>query len=90
MKLQEFVYRDRNGKVSNRTVLVVQEPSNKISAIDVSEQSDENIVNFALGYEALRQAFLAQVGALEKQYDLTHRFRQFFPDQMTGVVTEEV
>lgn len=90
MKLKEFTYKDRNGKITNRTVLVVEEPSDKMSAIDVSEQSDETIINFAIAYETARQTFLAQVKTLEKQYDLTHRFRQFFPDHMNNVVTEEV
>jgi len=90
MKLKSFVYRDLKGKVSNRTVLVVQEPTDKVAAIDVSEQDDETIVNFALQYEAARQAFLSHVAALEKQYDLQNRFRQFFPEQMDGVSVEEL
>lgn len=90
MKLKTFTYCDQKGKVTNRTVLVVQEPTDKVSAIDVSEQDDETIVNFAISYEAARQAFLSQVAALEKQYDLCHRFRQFFPDQMSMTVSEEI
>lgn len=90
MKLKTFVYRDLKGKISNRTVLVVQEPTDKVAAIDVTEQDDETIVNFALAYETARQAFLTQVAALEKQYDLNHRFRQFFPDQMMDVSSEDL
>lgn len=90
MKLKEFTYKDRNGKITNRTVLVVQEPSEKMSAIDVSDQTDETIVNFALAYETARKTFLAQVQTLEKEFDLKHRFRQFFPDEMNNVVAEEL
>lgn len=90
MKLKEFTYQDRKGKVSVRQVLVISEPSEHLKGIDVTEQDDETIVNFALAYEAARKAFLAEVSALESQYDLRWSFRQFFPDMMQDVVTEEV
>lgn len=90
MKLKTFVYEDLKGKISHRTVLVVQEPTSKLSGIDVTEQEDETIINFALAYETARQSFLAEVAALEAQYDLRHRFRQFFETKMDGVVTEEI
>jgi hypothetical protein len=90
MKLKTFVYTDLKGKISNRQVLVVQEPTTKLSGIDVTEQDDEAVVNFALAYEAARSTFLAQVEALQRQYDLNHRYRQFFEDKMDGVVTEEI
>lgn len=90
MKLKTFVYEDLKGKISNRTVLVVQEPTSKLSGIDVTDSNDEAIVCFALAYETARQAFLAEVAALQDQYDLVHRYRQFFETKMDGVITEEV
>jgi len=90
MKLQSFVYKDLKGKVSNRQVLVVQEPTTKVSGIDVTEADDETVVNFALAYEALRQSFLAEVNALQRTYELQHRYRTFIPDSMESVVLEEI
>lgn len=88
MKLVDFSYTDLKGKQSTRKVLVVQEPTDKLSGIDVSESTDQTVVEFALAYESARQAFLAEVAALEKQYDLKHRFRQFFPSKMENATTE--
>lgn len=88
MKLKTFNYTDLKGKNTVRTVLVVQEPTDKLSAIDVTEANDQTVVEFALAYEAARQAFLSQVAALQAQYDLKHRYRQFFQDKMVGVVEE--
>lgn len=88
MKLVDFSYTDLKGKQSTRKVLVVQEPTDKLSGIDVSESTDQTVVEFALAYESARQAFLAEVAALEKQYDLKHRFRQFFPNKMENATTE--
>jgi hypothetical protein len=90
MKLKTFVYEDLKGNISNRQVLVIQEPSSKLSGIDVTEADDEAVVGFALAYEAARSTFLAQVEALQRQYDLNHRYRQFFETKMDGVVTEEL
>jgi hypothetical protein len=90
MKLQSFVYKDLKGKVSNRQVLVVQEPSDKVMGIDVTEADDETVVNFALAYEALRSSFLAEVSALQRSYDLQHRYRTFFLSSMDEVVLEEI
>ena len=90
MKLKSFVYKDLKGKISNRQVLVVQEPTTKVSCIDVTDSNDEAIVNFALAYEALRSSFLAEVSALQRAYDLQHSYRTFFPDNMESVELEEI
>lgn len=88
MKLKTFNYTDLKGKNTVRSVLVVQEPSDKLSGIDVSEADDQTVVEFALAYEAARQAFLSQVAALQSQYDLKHRYRQFFTSKMEEVTEE--
>lgn len=90
MKLTTFTYQDLKGRVTDRQVLVIQEPSDKISAIDVTESDDETVINFALAYEALRASFMAEVEALQSQYDLKHRFRQFFPNSMQNATTETI
>jgi hypothetical protein len=90
MKFQTFVYQDLKGKITNRNVLVIQEASDKMTAVDVSGVDDETVAGFAVAYEAARTAFLAQVAALEAQYDLRFRLRQFFPDSMQNVEVDEV
>lgn len=90
MKLISFNYTDLKGNVTTRQALVVQEATDKHAAIDVSEADDSTIVEFAQAYETARQAFLSQVTALEKQYDLRYRFRQFFPEKMDVISTDSI
>jgi hypothetical protein len=87
MKFIKFQYTDLKNKVTQREALVIQEPTDKVSCIDVSEIDPQSQAEFALRYEAIRQSFLEQVNALQKTFEVQHRYRQFFPDKM--VVTEE-
>lgn len=90
MKLKTFNYTDLKGKNTTRTVLVVQEPTDKLSGIDITEATEQDAIEFALAYESARQAFLSQVSALQHQFDLKHRYRQFFQHKMEVLSEEEV
>ena len=90
MKLISFNYTDLKGKVTTRQALVVQEASDKHSAIDVSEIEGDAVVEFARAYESARQVFLSKVTELEKQYELRYRFRQFFPEKMDVTAEDRI
>lgn len=77
MKYTEFTYTDAKGKVTQRKVLVIQEPSNKLTGIDVSEIEAEDCNSFADEYKDLYQQFIDAVEELKDDYDLKHSFRQF-------------
>lgn len=87
MKFIKFEYRDLKGKVSNREALVVGEPTDKVSTIDVTGMAAEDVAVFAHQYQVLKENFVAQIEALKGSYDLKHNYRTFFPDKM--VVQEE-
>ena len=77
MKYTEFTYTDAKGKVTDRKVLVIQEPSNKLMGIDVSEIEPEDCSSFADEYVNLYQQFIDAVEELKDDYDLRHSLRQF-------------
>ena len=77
MKYTEFTYTDAKGKVTDRKVLVISEPSNKLTGIDVSEMESEDCNSFADEYTNLYQQFIDAVEELKADYDLRHSFRQF-------------
>lgn len=77
MKYTEFTYTDAKGKVTERKVLVIQEPSNKLMGIDVSELSESDRIDFAKGYDEIHQEFLKVVEVLKNNFDVKHNFRQF-------------
>ena len=77
MKYTEFTYTDAKGKVTERKVLVIQEPSNKLMGIDVSELSESDRKSFAAAYDEIMTEFLVMVEELKSEFDVKHNFRQF-------------
>lgn len=90
MKLMSFSYTDAKGKKSSRQVLVISEPTDKLTAIDVSESTKEDVAEFAGLYNAALDAFHAEIEALKEQFDLKHNFRQFLANRIEDHVTERL
>ena len=90
MRFVKFQYTDLKNKVSNREVLVVQEPNTKLSGIDVTELEPEQQAAFAVQFEAIKEVYLSQLRALQESFDLKHNFRQFFPEKMEVVEQDEL
>ena len=77
MKYTEFTYTDAKGKVTDRKVLVISEPSNKLMGIDVSEISEDSRKDFAAAYDEILTEFLVMVEELKSEFDVKHSLRQF-------------
>ena len=90
MKFIKFDYTDLKNKTTHREALVVQEPTDKVACIDLSELNPETQAEFIAQYDAIRNTFLEQVKALQKTFEVQHRYRQFFPDRMCDLLEEEV
>lgn len=87
MKITSFSYTDAKGKRTNRQVLVVGEPSDKLSGLDVTELDDQSIKDFACLYDQALTRFQEEVQALKDEYDLKHSFRQFVAGRVEDPVT---
>ena len=90
MKLAKFTYTDVKGKITDRTVLVTSEPSDKLKGIDMSEVAHDDMFDFTNEYTALQQTFHAAVEALKTEYDLKHNFRQFFANKIDGMTAVDL
>jgi len=77
MKYTEFTYTDAKGKITSRKVLVIQEPSNKLLGLEVSEMEPEDRVAFMAEYNKIFQQFIEAVNDLKADFDVTHYLRQF-------------
>ena len=84
MKIAKFTYQDLKGKVTEREVLVVSEPTNKVSGIDIGELAAAEQQEFAEAYQQLLNTFVAEVSALKAAWDVKHNYRQFLADRMTN------
>jgi hypothetical protein len=90
MKLANFQYTDLKGKQSPRKVLIISTPTNKLSGIDVTEYTDEDIAEFAVEYDKLHEEFLEGVEHLKIIMDMKHNYRQFLEIGITELVTETI
>ena len=90
MKLTEFTYTKRSGDVSQRAVLVTQEPNKFLQGIDVSELSEADFAAFVSSMRELQDRQLAERNLILQQYDLKHNFRQFDPQLISNQTVEWV
>ena len=90
MKLIEFTYTKTNGDVSERAVVVTQEPSKLLSGIDVSELPELEFATFIQDMRELKNRQHQEMMDLMEKHDLKHNFRQFSAEKMTNVQSEWV
>lgn len=90
MKLTEFTYTKRSGDVSQRAVLVSQEPNKFLQGVDVSELDNEDLGELITKLRALEDRVQAERAVLMAEYDLTYSFRQFDPELISDQTVEWV
>lgn len=89
-KVTSFEYTDTKGKKSRRTLLVLQNPTDKYFGIDMSELDVEEQVLFSQEYSRIHQEYKDKLEQLQIEYDLKYKLRQFFADKMENQVTEDI
>lgn len=90
MQIKSFTYTKANNEVSHRDVLVMQEPSNMLLAVDISELSQERQAEYAVYMSKIHDEYLTKIAELNKEYDMLNRIRKFDPLKMTNVESEHV
>lgn len=90
MQIKSFTYTKSSGEQSFRDVLVLQEPSNMLLAVDISELSQEDQAAYAVYMSKLHDEYTAKIAALNQEYDMLNRIHKFDPLKMTDVSSEYV
>lgn len=85
MKFAAFKYTDTKGKITQRKLLVTEQPTNKMSGIDVSELNTTQAEAFARRYDKLLDAFRQQTLELQAEFDVTHNYRQFLQSKVENL-----
>lgn len=87
MQIAKFEYTDAKGKITQRVAAIVNQPSNLLAAIDVSELSINEVEAFAKAHNDLKDKYMTALLALQSEFDLTHNMRNFKTSGMTNVET---
>mgnify|MGYP006275243021 CR=1 FL=1 len=82
MKLVEFNYTKQDGSVSDRAVVMLQEPQRNYAGIDVSQLDESSFASFLDDYRIMKNRQHEEMMQLMAQHDLKHNYRQFVPDRM--------
>ena len=89
MKTLTFTYTKKDGSVSDRTILALSEPkpaSDKYAGIDITGIDPDTAAEFVIRYEELHTKYLEDVAKLQAEFDLKHKYRQFFESGMSDVI----
>ncbi len=90
MIIHTFKYTKSDGSESKRTLATMQMPSKFYQGVDISELSTEDQALYITEFDHIKNEYLKQVAAVNKKYDLDHRYRQFDPNKMTELVQEDI
>jgi len=85
MKFAAFKYTDTKGKISQRKLLVLDQPSNKLTGIDVTELEPVQALQLAREYDRLLDAFRQSVLELYTDFDVEHNYRQFLQSKIESL-----
>lgn len=87
--IKEFDYKDSKGKESRKTVLVVRAPNALWAGYDLMELDAESQVQLATELEYEHSRYLEVLASITDKYDLRTMYRQYKPESMTNVTSEE-
>lgn len=87
MEFKDFTYVKPGNKTSERTLLVLGQPSKNYFGIDMSDMLTDDFARFSEKYNTLQREYKESVAKLMADFDLTHNYRQFDPEKMQDVTT---
>ena len=90
MLVHTFDYCDAKGRKTTRTVAIHTLPTTLYGGTDISELEPADMAQYVIELDKLKTAYASAVAKLNEDFDLNHRFRQFKPEQMTNVTTEDI
>ena len=90
MEILNFSYTDAKNKQSNRKVVVLQKPNDKLCGLEVRELDDESIFHLVQDLVKLKAQYDKAMEEITAKYDLRYNYRMFFTDKMKETKVEKV
>jgi hypothetical protein len=85
MKIITFKYTKADGKISQRTIVVSNEPSKFVSGTDISELEDVDQVQYVEEVKKAKEIYLDMLKQINDEFDVIHNYRQFKPECMSDI-----
>lgn len=85
MKTVDFKYTDAKDRVTNRSLAIISEPSNKYFGIDITELSASDAGEIIAELHEAMQYHKAELEHIMEKYDIKCSFRYFFADKMEDI-----
>ena len=90
MKIISFKYTKADGKQSDRTILVSNEPTKLYSGTDITSLSAEDQVSYVNEVALAKEVYLETLKRINAEYDMNFNYRQFKPENMANIVEEDI
>jgi len=90
MNILSFKYTKSDGMVSERTLLVSQEPTKLYAGTDISSLSAEEQVAYINKVSEAKEVYLDAIKTINEIFDLNFNYRQFKPECMTDIIKEDI
>ncbi len=85
MKTITFKYTKADGKVSQRTLVVSNEPTKFMSGTDISELEGVDQVQYVEEVKKAKEIYLEMLAQINAEFDVVHNYRQFKPECMSDI-----
>jgi hypothetical protein len=90
MNILTFTYTKPDGKVSDRVLVVTQQPNDMYEGIDISELQDEAQADMINEMNQAYDTYLQSMANIKDKFDVVHSFRRFNPLKMTNIIKEKI
>jgi len=90
MRVMTFEYEKASGTVSKRVFVPFVFPSTMWGGVDVSELDTEDQVFYITELEEIKKDYAEKLAGLAYKYDLVRSYRQFKPENMANIKSEDI
>lgn len=85
-----FKYTDAKGRTSNRVLAPFIVPGTMFAGTDISELEPVDQAMYAEAISKAKDKYVKEIEQINADFDVKHRYRQFKPEQMANITTEDI
>jgi len=90
MNIITFTYTKPDGKVSDRVLVVTQQPNDMYEGVDISELEQADQALFINDMNEAYDFYLQAIAIIKDAHDVAQNYRRFNPQKMTNIIREKI